>query len=175
MQEPTFNQYAAPAAEVADVGHATGFGELRYFSAKGRIGRLRYLAWTCGAWVIYAVVSGVLAGLGGPLALLTTVAMVAYVVFYVLASIQRAHDFDSSGWTVIATIIPLVALVWVFKAGSGGNNDYGPPPPPNTTGVKIMACIMPALFIIGMLAAIAIPQYKHYTDKARAAAQHQQP
>jgi len=71
-----------------------------------------------------------------------------------------------TGWTVLLTLIPLVALVWVFKAGSPGSNDYGAPPPPNTTGVKILAFLMPAIAIIGILAAIAIPAYVEYQRRA---------
>ncbi len=73
---------------------------------------------------------------------------------------------DWSGWTVLLTLIPLVGLIWVFKRGSEGTNGYGAPPPPNTTGVKILGLLLPILFVVGMLAAIAIPAYVEYTRRA---------
>ncbi len=65
-----------------------------------------------------------------------------------------------------ARLIPPLGLVWVFKSGSRGTNNYGAPPPPNTTGVKILGFLLPAVFIIGMLAAIAIPAYVDYQKRA---------
>ena len=56
MIEPTMNQYAPPRAQVADVAQGAGVAELNYFSAQGRIGRLRYLAYGTGASLVYYVV-----------------------------------------------------------------------------------------------------------------------
>ena len=74
-----------------------------------------------------------------------------------------------SGWFSLLALIPLVGLVWVFKGGTPGANRFGAPPPPNTLGVKIIACVFPLIFVIGILAAIALPAYQQYTVKARAA------
>ena len=82
---------------------------------------------------------------------------------------------DWSGWTVLLTIIPLVGLIWVFKAGSAGANNYGGPPPPNTTGVKILGLLMPVLFVVGILAAIAIPGVRQAYHDSRAAGFEQAP
>jgi hypothetical protein len=73
---------------------------------------------------------------------------------------------DWSGWTVLLTLIPFVALIWVFKRGSEGTNSYGAPPPPNTLGVKILGLLLPVLAVVGILAAIAIPAYVEYTRRA---------
>ena len=54
----------------------------------------------------------------------------------------------------------------VFKGGTEGSNDHGAPPPPNTTGVRILALVLPILYFIGILAAIAIPAYAEYTRRA---------
>jgi hypothetical protein len=53
--------------------------------------------------------------------------------------------------------------------GSRGENRFGPPPPPNTWGVRVLGVILPVIALVGILAAIAIPSYKNYTDRARAA------
>jgi hypothetical protein len=57
-------------------------------------------------------------------------------------------------------LIPLVGLIWVFEAGTRGRNDYGRPPPPNTTAVRLGVFLFPAIMVIGILAAIALPAYQ---------------
>lgn len=155
------NPYTAPQARVADIVDDAEFGPLKLWSASGRIGRLRYLAYTTGASLVVGGLSSVLTlALGPELGL--TVTLLAYIpllVFCVLAAIQRSHDMNWSGWTVLLTIIPLVAFIWLFKSGTEGTNDYGHRPPPNTTGVKILALLFPIIALIGIAAAIAIPAF----------------
>jgi uncharacterized membrane protein YhaH (DUF805 family) len=162
------NPYQAPAARVSDIDTDEEFQEVRMWSASGRIGRLRYLAYSTGATLLCAVFAAVLTAVLGQSmgAVLTIVAYVVLVVFSVIIAIQRSHDMDWSGWSVLATLIPLVALIWIFKPGTHGANGYGAPPPPNTIGVKILACLLPILFFVGILAAIAIPAYVEYTRRA---------
>ena len=167
------NPYAAPRAEVSDFEAVQEFQEIRMWSASGRIGRLRYLAYSTGAALLVGALAALLAGVFDP-SLAMIVAAVAYcaaLVFCVFTAIQRSHDMDWSGWTVLLTIIPLLGLIWVFKAGSAGANNYGGPPPPNTTGVKILGLLMPVLFLVGILAAVAIPAYQAYTIRAQGAQQ----
>jgi len=57
----------------------------------------------------------------------------------------------------------------VFKPGSEGSNEYGAPAPPNTTGVKILGVLLPLFYLVGILAAIAIPAYAEYTRRAAGA------
>jgi len=166
------NQYAPPLANVADMAPSTAPGELKLFSSKGRIGRLRYLAYTSGASVIHAIgLSVVTIGLAGSPALTVASLLLALVVmwFGIITSIKRCHDLGISGWWVLTLIIPVIVLAWIFWPGSQGENRFGPPPPPNTLGVRLLGLIMPVVFFVGILAAVAIPQYKHYTDRARAA------
>jgi len=162
------NPYAAPKAAVSDVEDAQEYQEVRHWSAQGRIGRLRYLAYMTGAYLLaIALVGGTVALLGEtPGGIATIVAYLAALVYVILVSIQRSHDMNWSGWTVLLQIIPLVGLIWIFKPGTQGTNDYGAPPPPNTTGVKILGLLLPILFIIGMVAAIAIPAYVQYQQRA---------
>ncbi len=161
------NPYAAPRAAVSDVETVQEFQEVRLWSASGRIGRLRYIAYAVGGTLLGAALAGALvAFMGGIGAILAVLVYIAMLVFSVLTMIQRSHDMDWSGWTVLLSLIPFVGLIWLFKAGSEGVNDYGAPPPPNTTAVKILALILPILFIVGILAAIAIPAYAEYTRRA---------
>lgn len=172
MSEPTMNQYAPPLATVADMAPDAGVAELKLFSAQGRIGRLRYLAYTTGASLVYGVVVAVLtAALFGTAALgvVTFVAVIAVLWFSIVSGIKRCHDINISGWWSLTSIIPIIALIWVFVPGSKGANRFGPPPPPNTWGVRLLGVLAPLLFFVGILAAIALPAYKGYTDRARAA------
>ena len=162
------NPYSAPRAAVSDIEVAQESQEIRFWSAGCRIGRLRYLAYGTGSILLAAVIAGVLLTVLPP-ALGMIVAVAAYVaalVFSVITGIQRSHDMDWSGWTLLLMLIPLVGFIWVFKPGSAGTNSYGAPPPPNTTGVKILAFLLPAIAIIGILAAIAIPAYVDYQNRA---------
>jgi uncharacterized membrane protein YhaH (DUF805 family) len=102
-------------------------------------------------------------------------AVLAYVpllIFSVLQLIKRAHDMDWSGWMSFLVIIPLVGFIWLFKSGTRGENRFGAPPPPNPLSIKIMAIAMPVLYFV-LLAAVAIPAYQSYVERARAAQQSQ--
>ena len=153
------------------------------FSARGRVGRLRYLANAVGAYLVMiaavlavGMVVGVVAGgtgyggstsaLGGWIGVLLSI---PYLVFLVLKVIQRSHDMDWNGWMSLLAFIPLVGLIWVFKAGTDGPNRYGAPPPPNTTLIKIGGLVIPVIGAIGILAAVALPAYQEYVQRAKAA------
>jgi cytosine/uracil/thiamine/allantoin permease len=71
-----------------------------------------------------------------------------------------------TGWLCLISLIPLAALVFWFVPGTRGANNYGPPPPPNTMGAVVVACILPIIMVVGILAAVAIPAYQDYTQRA---------
>jgi uncharacterized membrane protein YhaH (DUF805 family) len=165
------NPYEAPRSRVADIQQEVEeFQDIRMWSASGRLGRLRYLAYIFGAWLIAACALGAIVAIAGSTAatVLMIVGYIALAVFGILVGIQRSHDMGWSGWTVlIAMLIPLAGLIWIFKAGTPGANEYGSPPPPNTTGVKALALIAPAIVIVGILAAIALPAYQQYVQRSQ--------
>lgn len=171
MTESAINQYAPPRAQVADIAAADGVAELRLFSHRGRIGRLRYLAYTTTASLLYFIALNVLAlSLGETALVLATIPLVAAVLWFSsITGIKRCHDLNISGWWTLTSVVPLIAFIWVFAPGSKGENRFGPPPPPNTLGVKLLGCILPVVFFVGMFAAIALPAYLSYTAAARAA------
>lgn len=163
------NPYEAPQSRVADIAEDVDFQPIKMWSSKGRIGRLRYLAYTFGASMVVGCISAVLTPIVGAETSLvvTLLSYIPLMVFCILAGIQRSHDMNWTGWSILLSIIPFVGLIWIFKAGTNGANDYGGPPPPNTTGVKILAFVMPLIVVIGILAAIAIPAYQDYTERAQ--------
>jgi uncharacterized membrane protein YhaH (DUF805 family) len=171
------NPYAAPRAAVADVYEdEAGTQPVKWFSAKGRVGRLRYLARTfVGYLLLLAGVFGlsVVAGLTGAGAAVGGVigflAVIPYFLFLILLTIQRSHDMGWTGWTAILAFIPLVGLVWIFNPGTRGGNRFGAPPPPNSTMVKVGALMFPLIMVIGIIAAIALPAYQGYMQRAKAA------
>ena len=115
------NPYAAPRAAVADVYEdEAGTQPVKWFSAKGRVGRLRYLARTfVGYLLLLAGVFGlsVVAGLTGAGAAVGGVigflAVIPYFLFLILLTIQRSHDMGWTGWTAI-----LASSLWWDWSGS---------------------------------------------------------
>jgi type IV pilus assembly protein PilA len=168
------NPYAAPHANVARGDDAEEYGEIKIFSAAGRLGRLRYIGYTFGLtiliFILIAIASG-LAALADPAAAVTVagIGYVALIVVQVLLTIQRSHDMNVTGWLSLISLVPLAFLVFWFVPGTPGENNYGKPPPPNTGGVIALACLLPfaMIFGVGILAAIAIPAYQDYTIRAQ--------
>jgi type IV pilus assembly protein PilA len=167
------NPYAAPQTDVAlGDGEVEEYGEIKVFSASGRLGRLRYIGYTFGVTILIGIVMAVLGGIAAvasPNAALLVVAVgyVAIIAAQFMLTIQRAHDFNTTGWLSLISLIPLAALIFWFVPGTRGENTYGKPPPPNTTGVILLACLLPVVMILGILAAIAIPAYQDYTLRAQ--------
>jgi uncharacterized membrane protein YhaH (DUF805 family) len=171
----TMNPYAAPRAAVADVyDDEAGTQTVKWFSAKGRVGRLRYLARTfVGYLLLFAGIFGIsllagLAGAGAAAGVIGFLAMIPYLIFLALLTIQRSHDMGWSGWTALLAFIPFVGLIWIFNPGTRGGNRFGAPAPPNTTMVKIGAMIFPLIMVIGFIAAITLPAYQDYVKRAKA-------
>ena len=165
----------------------TQFGELKIFSAQGRLGRVRYIGYSMGlALLLYlaiAILGGAAAVLGqvesgGEEALgwlgggLLIILSLAALIVSILLTIQRLHDFNASGWWALLMVIPLVSLVLylvlLIMPGTQDPNRFDHPPPPNTLGVILLASILPLIFVLGILAAIAIPAYQDYKSRAEA-------
>lgn len=186
------NPFQTPQADVDDASQI--FGEVRTFGFEGRMGRLRYLSYTfVSAVVIYfalAVVIGILAAILIPMfakssgsSLAEALFMLVYfaILVVVLAvqaqyGVRRLHDLNLNGWLWLLMLIPLVNVIFglylLFAPGSDAANDYGPPPPPNTAGVWIAALGVPFFMcaVIGILAAIAIPQFNEFKTRGEGAA-----
>src|SRR5450830_1906298 len=147
--------YAPPQARVGD--NLPAFGQLKAFTVSGRIGRLRYLAWSLVLMLVMMPVAGAIFAfaMGAAAASLNTAivigvvlggaALIAFVVVSVQIAVQRLHDIGWSGWLWLLTLVPFVGslfpFVLMFCPGNSGANQYGAPPPPNSTAVKVLAVL----------------------------------
>lgn len=139
---------------------------VRLFSAAGRIGRARYIAYGFGLYLLSMLAGVVGARLFGEVgAVLATVAWVAMAVLGVMLTVQRCHDFNVTGWFALLIVVPLANLVFLFIPGTDGPNRFGAPTPPNSVGVLVVAWLIPGIVIAGMIAAIALPAYQAYLQR----------
>jgi len=154
----------------------------KIFTTRGRIGRLRYLAYS----MIYnfiimflmGIVSAILIPLlansdsGGAMVIMMVLIYVPVIFTFFIVARRRLHDLDQSGWLTLLMIVPLINMVFglylLFGAGSPETNKYGPPPQANSALEIIIGLIAP-IVIIGILTAVAIPSYQQYVEKAKQA------
>lgn len=192
-QQPTVEAVAAPAAEFIKPGTVAApnsspymppqasvaeslpeYGELKVFTTNGRIGRLRYMAWSLSLILLLAA-GVILGGVGYAISpaigyLVGMAGFIAAMVVGVQIGVQRLHDIGWSGWLFLLALVPYLgsvfSLVIMLLPGSNGANRFGAPPPGNTRAVKILACMWILVPLIGILAAIALPAYQQYLLKA---------
>lgn len=161
--------YAPPRAAVGDTLPA--FAALKPFSSDGRIGRLRYLAWTMVLTLVTLGIGSVFALFGFALissdstAGLILVGLLAFILVVLLAiatvlfMIQRLHDIGWSGWLWLLTLVPFVGSIFPFVImvvpGNATANRYGPPAPPNTTAVKVLATLWLVFIALGFIGGLA--------------------
>lgn len=175
----TTNPYQRPRATVADSDEPE-YQTVRIFGVSGRVGRVRYIAYTVGLSLLILAAAGVVAAvldraLGGNGVVGISLIIAAYgavLLAYVFLTIQRCHDFDVNGWlSIVFILIPLgMFALWIIP-GTRGANRWGPPTAPNSTLAVVGALILPFIFVAGIVAAIAIPAYQNYAKRAPAAEQ----
>jgi len=107
------------------------------------------------------------AGGGALVILVTIVGYIAMVTVMFMQTIQRAHDFNTTGWLSLLVLIPLVNLIFWIIPGTDGENRFGAKTPPNSVLVLIAVWILPVIFIGGIAAAIAIPAYQTYMKRVQ--------
>ena len=166
------NPYQAPGAAVRDAGDQVQ--EVKVFSTEGRIGRARYIAYGIGFYFLFGIIAGVFMTLGTFGTIVAVVAWLGLVVIGFMLTIQRCHDFNTTGWLSLLMLIPLANLIFIIIPGTDGPNNYGGPTPPNGIGVLIVAWLLPVIFIVGIIAAITLPAYQDYQKRAVQKQQQQQ-
>lgn len=169
------NPYQTPEGQLTTDDLA--YGEVRFFSPSSRINRLRYWAhsmlFTFAMIGLFIIIGLLAAFVSDALAIgLGVIAYIAMLVFSFILIIQRLHDLNKTGWMSLLAIIPLaniyLLVLLIFFKGTEGRNNFGLQPPPNKTWHWIMAFSFPVLMIvIGIFAAIAIPAYQGYVDRAQ--------
>ncbi|MEO7494559.1 MAG: DUF805 domain-containing protein [Massilia sp.] len=165
------NPYIAPSAQLNEVESGDETYQPEFFTFDGRIGRLRYIAYSMGTSIVLGI-AAVLLTLILPKSVGGVVATILTLFAWLMPSIRRLNDMDQNGWLSILALIPLLnfffGLWMLFGRGTDGRNEYGPAPCPNTGGVIACAIIVPVVAVIGSLAAVAIPAYSAYVLKAKA-------
>lgn len=166
------NPYSAPDADLATASEE--LYQPSIFSFSGRLGRLRYLAYSWGlmlglAVVVIPVMGGGALLMGGapgeamsPIVLgLMGILYLAVIVLSIGFGKRRLNDLNRTGWWMLAFIVPIVSFVLAiylfFFAGTEGSNNYGPAPVANTIGVKILGLMIPAIALLGIVVAIVVP------------------
>ena len=181
IAEPV-SPYAPPRANVGE--NLPAFAELKPFSIEGRIGRLRFLAWTMVLSLVTLPIVGIFALLalglvsgdsttgliiGGIFAFFL---FLGFIIVSILFSVQRLHDIGWSGWLWLLNLVPFVGsffpLVIMVVPGNTGANRYGPPPPPNSTAVKVLCSLWIVFFALvfagGMLGGISAIQQEYESN-----------
>jgi uncharacterized membrane protein YhaH (DUF805 family) len=159
----------SPQANVAEP--VPEYAPLKPFGVEGRIGRLRFLAWSMVLSLLTIAVVSIFALIG--LALVSTdstaglimggilafILCVVFLIASVLISVQRLHDIGWSGWLWLLNLVPFVGgffpLLMVAVPGAPMANRYGAPPPPNSTAVKVLSSlwlVVIALMLVGAMA-----------------------
>ena len=152
-------------------------------NADGRFGRLSYLGWNgllCISIMLIAILVAIgLPGLQTPDQRLPTSAILflgfvymGVLYFTFIFAIRRLHDRNHSGWLSLLTLIPLInlglTLYLAFAKGDEHENQFGLPRS-TKTWEKVLAWFYVLIFPIGILAAIAIPAYQDYVQRAHQA------
>ncbi|CRM22351.1 DUF805 domain-containing protein [Pseudomonas sp. 58 R 3] len=181
FSRPAASPYAPPRAAVGE--YTEEYSTLKVFTIHGRIGRLRYLAWTLVLTLALLVAGGIIStasfavATASPTAgtilgvLLGLALFVALVWVSVQIGVQRLHDLGWSGWLYLLNLVPLVNSVFpillLVLPGNAGANQYGPPPPRNSTAVKVLATLWLA-FIPVMLAIVVTLGMNGYLNQLEA-------
>ena len=159
------NIYRSPESEVLQSEPQATEQKVFLFNAKGRLGRLRYIAYSIVLPIlVIALASGTAAGLFHffpQVPAIKVLGVILYLVgvFYairiwVYVTIQRCHDFNVTGWLSLIIIIPFLSVIFWFIPGDPSTNRFGPPAVPNTTLTKIAAAVgllFVALYLLSLV------------------------
>ena len=159
-------------------------------SANGRFGRLAYLGWNMLIGLAITIIAIFLAILipnfdqqiTNPSPVLIIAMAIIGLVFYIaliycsfVLTIRRLHDRNHTGWMSLLMLIPLFNLLFFIylccAKGDAAANNYGAPHL-TKTWEKVLGWIYITLFpiaMLGIVAAIAIPAYQDYVQRAKQA------
>ena len=157
-----------------------GTYEPHFFSKKGRLGRLRYIAYSAGYLLGFLIVFSVLSSTPSIIFIIKTpiLSFIALALLYLPIliicfnlAIRRFNDINLTGWFCFLLLIPIAGsfmfLVLLFVSGSDGANKYGPAPTKNSTAIKIIASCALLISVVGILAAFTIPADQSYVERIK--------
>ncbi|TCM66425.1 uncharacterized membrane protein YhaH (DUF805 family) [Acinetobacter calcoaceticus] len=150
------------------------------FSAKGRFGRLSYLAWIFITSMLYSCFMSLVfivaiiafastgfesdpsiflsSGMGIFTILLFAILVIVFLVLNINISIRRIHDLNKSGWLCLLFLLPAVNIIFglylLFARGTAGSNNFGPERPTEQT--ERLLGIFYATVMVIMLVAYAV-------------------
>jgi hypothetical protein len=84
-----------------------------------------------------------------------------------ISCLKRSSIGQQGCGICLLVFVPLANLVFWFLPGTDGSNRYGPPPPPNSA---LVVALVPILLVV-VMASVAIPAYKSFMERSRAAQQ----
>jgi uncharacterized membrane protein YhaH (DUF805 family) len=164
----------APAAAAPSLNPFTVFG--RCFSWKGKFNRGEFIVSIATSLVIsllFGIVIGVGAALGTKSVALAAVAglfglvmILAVTVAGLGAVIRRVHDLGVSPWLMLLALVPIANFVWIIYLLVAPGKPDAPAEQPVPWGpIGVMIGIWVLIFV-ATLAAIAIPAFLAYRQKA---------
>ena len=176
--------YQAPAADLAQEGDHHVTYQPRIMQTSGRLGRVRYVVYAMAISLAVYVALAVIGALAGVLfsesqALMIVVGLLALAgglfatVMSILYGIRRLNDINASGWLILLLFVPIanfvIALILFFVPGSKGANKYGVKPAANGGGLIVALVLLLVLTVawIGLIAAVALPAYQDYVQRAQ--------
>ncbi len=165
------------AASEADLSLPEVSDELRMLALTGRIGRVRWIAYTVASWfavtllglVPFAMGAGSDPGIRDMMGYLSVGLMVLATT---VVSRRRLQDMGLGIASVVMAFIPFLNFYFLFlmacKRGDEGRNVYGNAPAPNSRSVKIAATVLPSIIVLWMIASVAVPAYLNREARQRA-------
>ena len=150
-------------------------------NAAGRFSRFSYLGWN-GLLLLVMMLLGIIVAIALPSSapdtnqdmpvfamIILGILYIALIYFSFIFAVRRLHDRSHSGWLSLLMLAPLVniamALYLTFAKGDAYANQFGLPRV-TRTWEKVLGWIYVLIFPIGILAAIAIPAYQDYVQRA---------
>ncbi|MBV8634010.1 MAG: DUF805 domain-containing protein [Burkholderiaceae bacterium] len=147
--------YAPPTASLEDV--AQDSYEPKLFALDGRIGRVRFLAYSSLAMLLAFCLSLVCVMITNTQSsgfdkwtvfdLINVVPYIATATVPLIYARRRLHDIGVSGWRSLLLFVPILGIGVFFyiacKHGAAGSNIYGPPPHKNRIVTVVYAILLP--------------------------------
>lgn len=159
------NLYAAPVADLSSFQEPQE-AKTSFLELGGRIGRVRWIAYTTGTLLLSAMAVFGMTALGASLGhidsnlitFLPLINLFAFGAAMIVMSRRRLHDIGISPFVMVIALVPVINLYFfflmVFKRGDHGANEYGPAPSPNNRLVYLSAMGLPIMWVVMFLIAI---------------------